>query len=152
MKKIYEGISSKFTVHEKEYLKVKEAYEDGEVLFKKGMAGLLASSLEEGSKCPVCGSTSHPEKAARQQGVPSEDKLQGLKESYEKAKAIYDELLKELAIKNSELNNQKDKLLLEKLNKVKEHIAIEDIDIVKDEEVLILKEKVVEIEKKFLLK
>lgn len=147
MKKIYEGISSKFTVHEKEYLKVKEAYEDGEVLFKKGMAGLLASSLEEGSKCPVCGSTSHPEKAARQQGVPSEDELQGLKESYEKAKAIYDELLKELAIKNSELNNQKDKLLLEKLNKVKEHIAIEDIDIVKDEEVLILKEKVVEIGK-----
>lgn len=147
MKKIYENISVNFIAHEKEYLKIKEVYENGDVLFKKGMAGLLASSLEEGSKCPVCGSTNHPEKAARQQGVPSEEQLQELKESYEKAKGIYDDLLKELAIKNNELNNQRDTVLLDKLNKVKEQVAIGDIDILKDEEILVLKEKVVEIGK-----
>ena len=41
--------------------------------FLAGQAGIMAENLEEGSPCPVCGSTVHPHKAERSMGTPSED-------------------------------------------------------------------------------
>lgn len=51
-------------------------YENDEQLFRDGQAGVLAAALKEGEKCPVCGSTSHPEPAGLKENVPSENELE----------------------------------------------------------------------------
>ncbi|MBO4901905.1 MAG: SMC family ATPase [Lachnospiraceae bacterium] len=48
-------------------------------------AGILAQSLTEGEKCPVCGSTHHPEPAAMPEEVISEEEFEGLKNKENRA-------------------------------------------------------------------
>lgn len=50
-------------------------------------AGILAATLREGEKCPVCGSRSHPQPAQLSDGAPSEEKLKEAKRMYEEASA-----------------------------------------------------------------
>ena len=40
-----------------------------------GQAGILAEQLVDGHPCPVCGSTTHPRKAEKSVGTPSEDRV-----------------------------------------------------------------------------
>lgn len=51
-----------------EYTAMRQAYLDEQ-------AGLLAEKLEEGSPCPVCGSTSHPRLAIKSEKAPSKAEL-----------------------------------------------------------------------------
>ena len=55
-------------------------YESAYNLFLSEQAGILAHGLEEGSPCPVCGSTSHPSKALTAADVPSQQEVMDLKE------------------------------------------------------------------------
>ncbi|MDO5378621.1 MAG: SMC family ATPase [Clostridia bacterium] len=64
-------------LEEKERLQ--REYAGAEAQFFGAQAGLLASSLEEGRPCPVCGSTHHPTPAKRQEGAPSEAELSRLR-------------------------------------------------------------------------
>lgn len=52
--------------------------------FLDEQAGILASTLAEGDKCPVCGSTVHPDLAVLSQTAPSEAELNAAKEECEK--------------------------------------------------------------------
>lgn len=47
--------------------------------FLAAQAGILAESLEEGQKCPVCGSTHHPDKAVKKAEAPTEAFLNQLR-------------------------------------------------------------------------
>ncbi|MDE6785159.1 MAG: SMC family ATPase, partial [Ruminococcus sp.] len=60
--------------------------------FLDGQAGILASSLETGKKCPVCGSTEHPEPAICSENVPSEAELKKIKSELETAENKMQEL------------------------------------------------------------
>lgn len=42
-------------------------------LYGQGQASVLASSLQEGQPCPVCGAVHHPSPAAQREGIPSEE-------------------------------------------------------------------------------
>jgi exonuclease SbcC len=53
--------------------------------FIEGQAGILATSLEEGSPCPVCGSTSHPNKAVATDLLIDESKLREAKKQMDEA-------------------------------------------------------------------
>ncbi len=53
---------------------------NAEKIFLSCRAGLLAIDLAEGEKCPVCGSTHHPELAVLPETSISEDELEALKE------------------------------------------------------------------------
>ncbi len=60
----------------------KEAYETADKAYKRGMVGIVATTmLEEGKPCPVCGSFEHPSPAAIAQEVPTEQQLEMLSET-----------------------------------------------------------------------
>lgn len=69
-----------------EYEEVSARCRDCEHILELCRAGILAQGLEEGSKCPVCGSTHHPEPAVLSDETVSEDELKELQEKEEQAK------------------------------------------------------------------
>jgi ATPase involved in DNA repair len=81
------------------YIKAEQTYQiatkeyDGKVYlyestyqhFIEGQAGILASTLEEGNPCPVCGSTTHPRHAVETNSDISQNDLQAAKNAMESA-------------------------------------------------------------------
>ncbi|MDD4844547.1 MAG: SMC family ATPase [Anaerotignum sp.] len=59
--------------------------EEVESAFLAEQAGILASKLEEGIACPVCGSLEHPQKAVLSQSAPTEKEWKKAKEQEEVA-------------------------------------------------------------------
>lgn len=73
------------------YKKTRESYDNAvgtriekERILESCRAGLLASGLKEGEKCPVCGSIHHPEPAALPPESVTEEELRSLKASEDK--------------------------------------------------------------------
>lgn len=64
---------------------------DVERAFLADQAGMLAATLKEGEKCPVCGSTDHPQPASAQEGAPTRDDLDAArKESGDALQALHE--------------------------------------------------------------
>jgi exonuclease SbcC len=57
-----------------------------EETFLQNQAGILASTLQDGKPCPVCGAVSHPSPAKLTSTDISEEKLKSLKDASEKAR------------------------------------------------------------------
>lgn len=72
---------------QKEADRLGEEYHTKNRAFLREQAGILASSLEEGMPCPVCGSISHPMKAQASKEAPTESELKEAKSRFEKAQA-----------------------------------------------------------------
>lgn len=62
---------------------LKEIYDTLEQCYLDGQAGILAEHLQEGKKCPVCGSISHPAPAAGKADAPSKEKVEAAKKNWE---------------------------------------------------------------------
>lgn len=58
---------------------LKNIYDGMENAFLDEQAGVLASSLIDGERCPVCGSTEHPAPAVLTEGAPSKVELDSVK-------------------------------------------------------------------------
>ena len=56
-----------------EFYTAQEKYNNLEMRFLSAQAGILAQTLSDGRKCPVCGSVHHPEPARLGNDVPTED-------------------------------------------------------------------------------
>lgn len=116
-------LSSKYETSQKSYIKALEskdnaltAYNSLNNAFLSEQAGVLASSLTDGSACPVCGSTHHPMPAVISGYAPSEAELKTAKTEYEKS-------LDEVTQKSNEASVLKGKLQTlraECINKSKE--------------------------------
>lgn len=73
------------------YLSARERYDEAlskrlsaEKRYEDSRAGLLASRLKEGEKCPVCGSTHHPEPAGLSDDSITENEVNSLREDEER--------------------------------------------------------------------
>ena len=127
--KLYEEESSKhrelvegLSKYEKAYLQSKKLYEDGELLFRKGMAGVLALNLKENEECPVCGSLEHPKLAKLEEQAPSEEELNKLKKDFEAKKDIYDKELNDIRLKKVKIDSTLEEAIKPLLNEVKDSI------------------------------
>lgn len=101
------------------YKSFKAEYELKEEAFKRGQAGLLALDIKEGTECPVCGSTHHPNPAKLSEGMPTEAELQENKKKLEEMSRQREEKYAELSNLNGRMNSiksdfpsQKEKLIL----------------------------------------
>ena len=65
--------------------KALEKYNAQNKAFLYEQAGILASKLEEGASCPVCGSTTHPNLAKMSEDAPTEADIKKSKKAYEVA-------------------------------------------------------------------
>ena len=66
------------------YEKANRAHQDVLEAFARGAAGRLAAELKDGEKCPVCGSTHHPEPAVEGSASVSSDEVDAKFKAVEK--------------------------------------------------------------------
>lgn len=83
----------KFQAAQKEYREAEQERKRCEDVLDNCRAGILAQGLVEGEKCPVCGSTHHPEPAALSEESVSEEEFKKLQEKEEQAKEGKDKAL-----------------------------------------------------------
>lgn len=81
---------------------IRTEYNNKNKAFLDEQAGILASSLESGKKCPVCGSTEHPEPARCSENPPSEAELEIIQSELENADATVKKLSEEAGAINTE--------------------------------------------------
>lgn len=81
-----EELTDKYIEDNNEFKRLRDIYEEMEQAFRDGQAGILAATLTDGEKCPVCGSIAHPDKAKLTDEIPSEEKLNQAKENASKAR------------------------------------------------------------------
>lgn len=124
--KAYQKLWKELEDAQKKYL---SASEQAEILktkfgnknkaFLDEQAGILATTLAEGSKCPVCGSTVHPEPAILSKTAPSEDEIKSAKEAWEKAQSD----AVRLSVKAGELSGQLEAKKADIINRASELIG-----------------------------
>ena len=86
-----------FEAAREKYEKALEKRVNSERLFENCRAGIIASKLIEGQKCPVCGSVHHPEPAILPEDSITEGNLEEIKKAEER-----DRTAKETALRNVE--------------------------------------------------
>ena len=76
--KTYASIANSYEEARKESVRAQNAWMNAYGAYLDGQAGLLASTLEDNSPCPVCGSCDHPSPATSNRTIPSKDTLDTL--------------------------------------------------------------------------
>lgn len=79
--------------NQKRYDAASADYEDKNRRFIQVQAGILASQLKEGSPCPVCGSTHHPNKEQVKSGDVTERQVESARGRRDQADAVLKEAL-----------------------------------------------------------
>lgn len=79
-------------------------YENAESKFYMAQAGMLAQKLEDGKRCPVCGSIVHPFPAQQEPDVLTKEELDELKSKLENYRTERSNLSSDIGVLNSEFN------------------------------------------------
>ncbi|WP_078428177.1 AAA family ATPase [Alkalihalobacterium alkalinitrilicum] len=99
-------ISTEMINEETKYVSIKKDYDTLEAHWIEGQASLLAEHLHAGEPCPVCGSAEHPERAVRQEDVPTKEILEQKRKVKEMAEATYRRLQSDLSSINSQIETK----------------------------------------------
>ncbi|SKC49125.1 AAA family ATPase [Maledivibacter halophilus] len=89
--------------------KLENAKQELKELEKAHRAGILSLHLNDGSPCPVCGSTSHPKKAEFIEGKNIEEILK-IKDGFEESKKEIEKAMYELGLEIKNYTREEDKL------------------------------------------
>lgn len=95
------------------YQEIWEKRRGAEVVLERCRAGILAQGLEEGKKCPVCGSVHHPEPAVLPEESVSEETFNELQEEEKRAEKVKTEALVAAESENTALAGMEDQLRLD---------------------------------------
>jgi exonuclease SbcC len=131
---------------DKEFLLAKTTCEELEDTFRRSQAGILALGLENGSPCPVCGSSHHPKVAQLENNEVTEESVKNRKAALEILREKRDNTLQGLTEINTSIKSMKENsinpLLKEVLNKEDFHsvkeVAIEVEGVSKENEALLV--------------
>lgn len=92
-------------------------------------AGILAQGLQDGEKCPVCGSVHHPELASLPQDMITEDEFNILQDKENEAKTLKEQALIEVEKCRTALEAHEDQLRIDMLDCLKnEGSSVHSID------------------------
>ncbi len=97
-------LQERYLEQEKNAGEKKRAYETADAAYRRAMVGIVAAQVQEGEPCPVCGSLEHPRVAAAEGGVPKEEGLRKLRQSYEKEQQKLMELHGKAAVCRAEVS------------------------------------------------
>lgn len=82
--RLFHELQEEYLQAERNYKETNSTYLGKEALFLREQAGIIASTLEEGQPCPVCGSKDHPQKALLTVKAPSAEELKTEKSKQDK--------------------------------------------------------------------
>jgi len=106
----YGQLQERFLDVEVAFNKINAEYIQKESAFFREQAGILASTLQDGAPCPVCGSTAHPNKAVLSSDAPSEAELQKAKQESERCRRNMQDASEKAAAKDAETKSAKEYL------------------------------------------
>lgn len=99
--KEYERISAGCRAKRDEFNALEKAFYDAQ-------AGILASGLKDGEKCPVCGSVHHPEPAKRVLHIPDREEMERQKEALAKAERVVADASAEAGRKKGQVESSRE--------------------------------------------
>ncbi len=108
--KAYEDSLKKSEKAYTSYQKEAAVYQQAAESYAKNKYGLFAKDLKEGEKCPVCGSTHHPEPAVLFDSNISEDYLQKCSDEEDKAKQKWQAAISQNQVLEAKIKMLKDSL------------------------------------------
>ena len=103
-KKEYE-IGKQLKEVEKEFRQAEKNYKEYESIWLENQALILASNLQAGEPCPVCGSTHHPHKKMEAEGV-SREEFERRREEFDIKEKAYREVYNEYSAVMNQLKSQ----------------------------------------------
>ena len=140
------SLKESLSLSQKEYLKLSEKVklldEEYALLNKRfldAQAGIMASNLNSGEPCPVCGSTMHPNKAKISSNAPTEESLKTIKKLAEEES----KKTEEKSLQCAKINGQ----ITELENSINERVKQLLTDVIGDNVLQIIDDKIYEITK-----
>lgn len=106
----YGKLQELYRVVETKYQKTRDEYIQQETVFFREQAGMLASQLQQGMPCPVCGSMEHPHKATFTSIAPDKTELDELKQQMEKQRQVMQTASEKTGNKQTQLSAAKNNL------------------------------------------
>ena len=115
---IYRRAREKSDLLTETYLRLNKAFLDEQ-------AGVLARELEDGTPCPVCGSTTHPAPAPYSESAPSESELKSAKEDMDKAQQNAAQASADSAAAKTNMENARESLVAQ-IESIFGEVTVED--------------------------
>lgn len=84
------GLADKLKSAEADYMDSKAGHQRLRKAWEQGIASRLATTLEDGSACPVCGSLEHPSPEEMTEDVPDDSEIDAAAESIDRAEVARD--------------------------------------------------------------
>lgn len=103
-------LQKKFLELDREYKVNSDKFRILEDKFYRAQAGILAEKLEEGKRCPVCGSIMHPFPAQRENDVPSKEQLDNQSQALDNKREKRNNCSEEIQVLNNFINMLKNNI------------------------------------------
>ena len=124
---------------------IQKQYDDAQVSYFANQVGLLASRLNKGEPCPVCGSLEHPHPASHSDKLVTQEEINRYKKKVDQAEKEYQLASKACADANLKMSSLKNELDLVLKSVTEQVIPIEDVQTFIDEHTVQLKNEQEEI-------